>query len=410
MVERTAATRPHRTATTRRSRPAARCARRGPASAACSAPRPGELLERQRQADRLLDAEGAGHLVHELTYERAGMPHVQERPGGPVLRVEDRPPRAGRGGSTRSRSCSGTTSSRRSPPACAQRMRLLEALLADLYGPRTLVRDGVVPARVLFGVAGDAHVGGGPDPAALDRALRGRPRPHRGRIVAGRAGPRRRAGGLGYALLNRSRDGARGARRVRQSAVAPIAEFATVLRQALAAQAPAGRRSPRIVVLTGGPPHPTYVEHSYLATQMGFHLAEGGDLVVRQNRLWLRALDGLEPIDVVYRRVEDAALDPLEPHIRGANGVPAITWAAHAGGVGARERVRGAGRRGAADRSDMPAIAQALLGEPLRIDPLERRARRWRPCRPTPARRSTRSCPDTWCCGCRRSPARTGSP
>ena len=124
---------------------------------------------------------------------------------------------------------------------------------------------------------------------------------------------------------------------VRRSSVAPIAPFAAVLRRGIAAQSPAGRRSPRTVVLTGGPTHLTYVEHSYLATQMGFHLVEGGDLVVRQNRVWLRALDGVEPVDVIYRRVDDEALDPMTGRGAGrgaaAASVPGITWAAEAGGV-----------------------------------------------------------------------------
>ena len=88
------------------------------------------------------------------------------------------------------------------------------------------------------------------------------------------------------------------------------------------------------MVLTGGPTHPTYVEHSYLAVQMGFHLAEGGDLVVRKNRVWLRALDGVEPVDVVYRRVEDAQARPARARAPvAAPGVPGITWAAQSGGV-----------------------------------------------------------------------------
>ena len=63
--------------------------------------------------------------------------------------------------------------------------------------------------------------------------------------------------------------------------------------------------NPRIVVLSGGVDHPSYVEQSYLATRLGLNLAEGADLVVRQRRVWLRSLAGLEPVDVLFRRLED---------------------------------------------------------------------------------------------------------
>lgn len=303
-------------------------------SSLLSRPRPGELLEWQRQADRLLDAEGAGHLVHELAHERANAALVQERPGAYLL-------------SDAQRSLADSRPWRLDPvpfvvhhrdfvtlaSAVRQRVELLEALLVDLYGSRNLVRDRVVPAEELFAMPGMRTSSATRQPVrwivhyAIDlvRTSAGEWRVVQDLVDA--------PSGLGYALLNRSVMARVIPDAYRQSGVAPFPEFATALRQALAHQAPPGRRSPRIVVLTGGPGHPTYVEHSYLATQMGFHLAEGGDLVVRRNRLWLRALDGLESVDVVYRRLEDAALDPLEPHISGAHGVPAITWAANHGGV-----------------------------------------------------------------------------
>ena len=70
--------------------------------------------------------------------------------------------------------------------------------------------------------------------------------------------------------------------------------------------------------------------------QLGVHLVEGADLVVRQGRLWLRTLDGLEPIDVVYRRLEDPDIDPLEAgaiRTPGAVGIPGLLLAARSGGV-----------------------------------------------------------------------------
>ncbi len=283
--------------------------------------RPGQLLEHQRQTDRLLDAEGAGHLVHELAHERW--------PDAPA-------------GST------GDSRPWRLDPVplvldhheyltlvdgVVQRVRFLEALLADLYGDQHLVRNGIVRPRVLWSVPSLRTAMAAHQPKrwlvhyAVDVA---RTSTGEWRVVQDLTDA---PSGLGYALLNRAVMARVVPEAVRAAGAAPIAGFVDVLRRALAAQSPAGRRSPRTVVLTGGPGHPTYVEHSYLAMQMGFHLAEGGDLVVRKNRVWLRALDGVEPVDVIYRRLEDGGLDPLDARTSGAAGVPALTWAARSGGV-----------------------------------------------------------------------------
>jgi uncharacterized alpha-E superfamily protein len=177
--------------------------------------------------------------------------------------------------------------------------------------------------------------------------------------------------GLGYAMLNRSALARVLPEALRLSGATPIQRHADTLRVALTAMAPSARSSPRCVVLTSGPAHPTYVEHSYLATQLGYHLAEGADLVMRQGRLWLRALDGLEPLDVVYRRIGDAGLDPLEPqHVGGANGVPGLVWGAQRGGV-VLANAYGAGVLESTAIFDvLHDAAELLLGEQLRLDPL----------------------------------------
>jgi uncharacterized circularly permuted ATP-grasp superfamily protein/uncharacterized alpha-E superfamily protein len=325
---------------------------------------PGELADRQRLADRLLDAEGAGHLVHELALDRAmhGAPHAQ---AGGVRPADSRPWRL-----DPVPLAIDSEEFTRLSTAVSQRTRVLEAVLVDLYGERRLVTDGVVPPHVVFGLpelrttATErapsqwlVHVG-----IDLIRTVDGRWRVVQDLVDV--------APGLGYALLNRSVMARLVPDALRGASVAAIAHHATVLRQALIAQAPSGRRSPRIVVLTGGPGHPTYVEHSYLAVQMGVHLAESSDLVVRKHRVWLRSLDGLEPIDVVYRRLEDAALDPLESHVPGIAGVPAITWSAHHGGV-ALSNAFGAAVVGARPLQPyLAAAAHHLLGEELLLDHL----------------------------------------
>ena len=323
---------------------------------------PSALHERQRDADRLLDAEGAGHLVHELAFDRG-----TDRHGVPFsARVESRPWRLDPLPYVIDAAEFAVLSN-----AAIQRMRLLEALLVDTAGERQLVRDGVVPAALLYSLPSfRAHTAGFAPPRwlmhyALDvtRAADGSWRVVRDLTDA--------PSGLGYSLLNRAvlarllPDG------LRSAGAAPTSSHADRLRRALTSSAPADRPSPRAVVLTSGPAHPTYVEHSYLATRLGYHLVEGADLVMREGRLWLRALDGLEPIDVVYRRIEDELLDPLEHgHRGGGSGVPGIVWGARSGHV-TLANAYGSGLAEAYElRPYLGAAAERLLGDKLQIDQL----------------------------------------
>lgn len=319
---------------------------------------PIDLLDQQRQADRLLDAEGAGHLVHELstdgvTADGAGV--VDSRPWRldpvPLVLSHDEFRSLARG--------------------AVQRARVLEALLADLYGPRRLVASGVIPAEVLFAIGSLRTTVASHAPSRwlvnysvdLVRAADGSWRVVRDATDA--------PSGAGYTMMNRSVVSRVMPDTMRHASVAPVNTFAAVMRRALAAQSPPGRKSPRTVVLTGGPTHPTYIEHSYLAVQLGYHLAEGGDLVVRKNRVWLRVLDGVEPVDVVYRRVEDAGLDPLDARTAGGAGVPGITWAAQSGGVALANAFGTRLAEEPALAPFLPAAAEALLGERLELPPYE---------------------------------------
>ncbi len=332
------------------------------ATAALGSMEPSALHERQRDADRLLDAEGAGHLVHELAFDRG-----TDRHGVPFsARADSRPWRLDPLPYVLDAAEFTVLAN-----AAIQRMRLLEALLVDAAGERQLVRDGVVPASLLYSLSSfRPHTAGFAPPRwlvhyALDvtRAADGTWRVVRDLTDA--------PSGVGYSLLYRTvlsrllPDG------LRSAGAAPISSHADRLRRALTGSAPADRPSPRAVVLTSGPGHPTYVEHSYLATRLGFHLVEGADLVMREGRLWLRALDGLEPIDVVYRRLEDELLDPLEHgHRGGGSGVPGIVWGARGGHV-ALANAYGSGLAEAHElRSYLAAAAERLLGDRLQMDHL----------------------------------------
>ena len=274
---------------------------------------PEALARRQAEADRLIAASGAAHLVQEL----AGL--AKNRPWrlDPVPYVL-----AGDVFDTLA-------------DAVSERLRGMEGLLADLYGPRRVVRNGIVPAEAL---------------ASSPRyrlASVGAPPPHRWLtvfavdVVALGDGSWRivqdltdTPTGIGYALLDRSVMARVALALLGEDELADVASisgFPAELRHALASLTAAP--SPRIVLFSGGVDDAAYVEHSALARQLGFNLVERPDLVVRKGRLWLRTLGGLDPIDVVYRRIVDAAVDPIEIQATGGVGVPGLSVAAAEGGV-----------------------------------------------------------------------------
>jgi uncharacterized circularly permuted ATP-grasp superfamily protein/uncharacterized alpha-E superfamily protein len=315
-----------------------------------------DLLERRRRADRILEAEGAGHLVHDLVLDDSprNITTAESRPWqlDPIPMVLDHAEFV------------------EIAAGVEQRMKLVEALLRDVYGERTLLRKGVVSPGVLYSIPAlsIAPAGAMATPwlvhLAVDVVRTGT---GEWRVVQHVADA---PSGLGYAVLNR----AVMARVIPEigtvRTLAPIASAVETLRRGLAAHAPASRGSPRTVVLSGGPTHSSYVEHSYLALHMGFHLVEGSDLVVRKNRVWLRALDGMEPVDVIYRRVEDRDLDPLASNTTHGLGVPGLCWAAQSG------MVTMANSAGAALADDpalgalLDPICRALLGEAPRLSSL----------------------------------------
>jgi len=106
--------------------------------------------------------------------------------------------------------------------------------------------------------------------------------------------------------------------------VEPVDHAPFLLLDALVASAPAGVGVPRVVLLTPGPFNAAYYEHAFLAQQMGIPLAEGRDLVVRDRRVWLRTTSGREPVDVIYRRIDDAFLDPVSLRSDSLLGVPGL--------------------------------------------------------------------------------------
>ncbi len=255
-------------------------------------------------------------------------------------------------------------------PAVIQRARLHDRLVRDLYGPCTVVTDGLVPARAVFG-----------NPRYL-LGLVGRPSPPappvqllavdlvrlgdgRWQVLAERTDT---PSGLGYALENRAVIGQVLADAVRRCAVRPIAPFLTAWRAALETLSPAGPARPaRVALLTPGPYHEAYFEHAFLARQLNMALAEGEDLAVRDRRVFIKTLSGLEPVDVIVRRLADRRCDPLYLMTDSTLGVPGLVAAARLGTVAIANALGSAVLESMALRPYFDRLAERLLGEPLAL-------------------------------------------
>ena len=135
----------------------------------------------------------------------------------------------------------------------------------------------------------------------------------------------------------------------------------------MARAAPDGADEPRVVILTPGPLSETYFEHAYLASYLGYSLVEGRDLVVTNNRVWLRSLAGLDPVDVVIRRVDDQWCDPVELRADSLLGVPGLLEVARRGRVTVVNPLGSGVIEDPALTGLLGALAPVLLGEELAL-------------------------------------------
>lgn len=250
----------------------------------------------------------------------------------------------------------------------AQRAELLDLVLRDLYGPRKLLKRGLVPPELIFGhpgflrpCAGTARADGRWLTLCAADVARGPD----GRLWV--IGDRIQApSGAGYALEARTALSRTLPSVYRDSHVHRLALFFRTLRGTLASLAPNGREDPRIVLLTPGPGSETFFEHAYLASYLGYPLVQGSDLTVRDERVWLKTLDGLTPVDVILRRVDDPWCDPLELRPDSLLGVAALLQAVRRGNVAVANPLGTSILENPGLMPFLPAIARALLDEDLK--------------------------------------------
>lgn len=250
-----------------------------------------------------------------------------------------------------------------------QRARLLDRLLADLYGPAETIFEGLLPPELVWANPGflrPCHDTTVPHDCWLHVYAADLVRTADGgyQILSDRA---QAPSGAGYTLenrivLSRSLPGV-----FRQCNVERLAPYFRALRESLAALAPRSHDAPRVVLLTPGPYNETYFEHSYLARYLGYSLVQGNDLTVRDANVYLKTLGGLKRVDVILRRVDDNYCDPLELFADSYLGVPGLLQAVREGNVAVANPLGSGVLQTPGFMPFLPGLCRRLLGEELKL-------------------------------------------
>ncbi|AXP06768.1 MULTISPECIES: circularly permuted type 2 ATP-grasp protein [Pseudomonas] len=249
----------------------------------------------------------------------------------------------------------------------AQRARLLNAVLADLYGPQRLISEGLLPAELVYGHNNFLWPCQGiapPDGSFLHLYAVDLARTPDGRwwVTADRT---QAPSGAGYALENRMIVSRAFPDLYRDLKVRHLSGFFRTLQETLARQAPSDGESPLVVLLTPGRFNESYFEHLYLARQLGYPLVEGGDLTVRDATVYLKTLSGLRRVHAIMRRLDDDFCDPLELRTDSALGVPGLLEAVRQGRVLVANALGSGVLESPGLLGFLPKINQYLFGEEL---------------------------------------------
>ena len=224
---------------------------------------------------------------------------------------------------------------RRIEQGLRQRIQALNAFLLDVYGEQRILREGVIPRELVEGASG------------FQRELVGSRPPRDIYIHVAGIDLVREASGA-YLVLEDNLRTPSGVSYVLESRVImkrvfpslfakmrirPVDDYPNQLLENLRYLAPENRENPTVVLLTPGIHNSAYFEHSFLALQMGIELVEGRDLLVESDHVYMKTTQGLQQVDVIYRRVDDAFLDPEVFRPDSLLGVPGLMRAYHAGNV-----------------------------------------------------------------------------
>lgn len=216
-----------------------------------------------------------------------------------------------------------------------QRITALNLFLHDIYHGQRILKEGVIPPFyvlsakhfrreiVNFNVPRDIYMHICGTDLIRDRDGKYLVLEDNGRCPSG----------VSYVLENRRAMRRSFAALFETVGVRPVANYTDALLKTLLHTAPAGVAEPTVVLLTPGPHNSAYFEHTYLARQMGIEIVEGRDLVVSDSRVYMRTTKGLQPVHVIYRRIDDDFLDPTVFRRDSILGVPGLVHAYRAGNV-----------------------------------------------------------------------------
>lgn len=257
-----------------------------------------------------------------------------------------------------------------------QRVKALEAFLADVYGPGELFHDGVVPRETVVTSPHYHRVVAGLEPANGVRV-------HVAGVDLIRDGDGnfrvlednvRVPSGVSYVMTNRRALSGALPEVFADHRIRPVQQYSRNLLAALRAASPAGVSEPTVVVLTPGVYNSAYFEHTLLARTMGVELVEPRDLVCQGGRVLMRTTRGLEPVHVIYRRIDDEFIDPAQFRPDSMLGVPGLITAARAGNV----TIANAIGNGVADDKLLYTYVPDLIRYYLSEEPILRNVDTWR--------------------------------
>lgn len=250
-----------------------------------------------------------------------------------------------------------------------QRARLLDLVLEDVYGAQELLRAGLIPPELVYAHPGFLRGCHGLPVAPQSRLLlyaTDLVRTPSGEWMSLRDRTQAPAG-AGYALENRLVLSRLLPELFRECRSARLGPFFEGLRGSLEELAVLHPNNPRIVLLTSGPQSPIYFEHAYLAQYLGCTLVEGDDLTVRDNAVFLKQLEGLQPVDVIWRVLDDSFCDPLELRGDSFYGVPGLVQAVRSGNVVVTNSLGSGWLETPALPVFLPELCRYFLGQELKV-------------------------------------------
>ncbi len=251
-----------------------------------------------------------------------------------------------------------------------QRARVINAVLDDCYGAQKLIKNGVLPAGLFYGHSHFLRACQGWQPIGGERLLLHCIDVGRGPDGHFRVYSDRPSGltGAGYALENRLVLGRALADLFRGYRVERLSGFFQRVRTIIASLAPRQADEPRVVLMSAGRGDESAFEHAYLSRYLGYELVEGHDLTCRSDKVFLKTLTGLQPVDVILRRVPDALCDPLMLREDSFQGVAGLVAAARQGNVGLANPLGASFAEIPALKAYLPQACQFLFNQQLDLE------------------------------------------